>query len=93
VAYLITHFWAGATMDQYNATVAVVHPPNGLPEGQVYHVAGPTEGGVLIAAVWESKDQFDHFLRDTLMASMPIDGGFTGQPEERIAEVANLVTG
>jgi hypothetical protein len=80
-------------MGQYNATVAVVHPPSGLPEGQVYHAAGPTDGGVLIAAVWESKDQHDRFLRDTLMASMPIDGGFIGQPEERTAEVANLVTG
>ena len=92
MAYLITHFWPGATMAQYNTTVAVVHPPDGLPEGQVYHAAGPTDGGVLIAAVWESKDQFDRFLRDKLIASMPIDGGFTGQPEERVAEVANLAT-
>jgi hypothetical protein len=92
MAYLITHFWPGATMDQYNATVAVVHPPNGLPEGQVYHAAGHTDGGVLIAAVWESKDQFDRFLRDKLMASMPIEGGFTGGPEERTAEIGNLVT-
>jgi hypothetical protein len=92
VACLITHFWPGATMDQYDATVAVVHPPGGLPEGQVYHAAGPTDGGVLIAAVWESRDQFDRFVRDKLMASMPIDGGFAGQPEERVAEVANLLT-
>lgn len=92
MAYLITHFWPGATKDQYEATVAVVHPPGGLPEGQTYHAAGPTEGGILIAAVWESKDQFDRFLREKLMASMPIAGGFVGQPEERTAEIVNLVT-
>jgi hypothetical protein len=92
MAYLITHFWPGATTEQYDATVAVVHPPGGLPEGQVYHAAGPTDDGILIAAVWESKEQFDRFLRDKLMASMPIEGGFTGRPEERTAEVANLVT-
>jgi hypothetical protein len=92
MAYLITHFWPGATQDQYDATVAVVHPHDGLPEGQVYHAAGPTDGGFLIAAVWESKDQFDRFVQDKLMASMPIDGGFAGGPEERVAKVANLLT-
>ena len=57
MAYLLTHFWPGATEDEYRTTVAVVHPPNGLPEGQTFHAAGPTEGGFLIAAVWESKEQ------------------------------------
>jgi hypothetical protein len=92
VAYLITHFWPGATEDQYNATVAVVHPSGGLPEGQVYHAAGPTDDGILITAVWDSKEQADRFVRDELMASMPIEGGFAGAPQERAAEVTNLVT-
>ena len=43
MAYLMTHFWPGATMEQYRASVAVVHPPGGLPDGQVYHAAGPTD--------------------------------------------------
>jgi hypothetical protein len=60
-----------------------VHPPNGLPDGQVYHAAGPTEGAFLIAAVWDSKENSDRFISDTLMASMPVEGGFQGQPEER----------
>jgi hypothetical protein len=92
MAYMVTHFWPGATVEQYNATVAVVHPPGGLPEGQTYHVAGPTDGGVLITAVWDSKEHCDRFVRDKLMASMPIPGGVEGQPEERGAEVMNLVT-
>ena len=92
MAYLITHFWPGATEQQYRATVAAVHPPTGLPEGQTYHAAGQFEGGILIATVWESKEQFDRFLHDTLMASMPIEGGFAGQPEERVAEIVNLET-
>ena len=92
MAYLITHFWPGATEDQYNATVAVVHPAGGLPEGQIYHAAGPTDGGILIAAVWDSKEQADRFVRETLMASMPIAGGFAGAPEERTAEISNLLT-
>ena len=89
MAYLITHFWPGATMEQYNATVAVMHHP--WPKGQLYHAAGPADGGVLIAAVWETKDDFDRFLRDRVMPGMPIDGGLTGQPEQRTAEIATLV--
>jgi hypothetical protein len=92
MAYLITHFWPGATEAQYDATVAVVHPPGGLPDGQIYHAAGPTDGGILIAAVWETKERSDRFIHDTLMASMPIEGGFVGRPEERSAEIVNLLT-
>lgn len=42
MAYLLTHFWPGATVDEYKASIAAVHPPGGLPEGQTYHAAGPT---------------------------------------------------
>jgi hypothetical protein len=82
----------GGTEEQYRAMIGVVHPPNGLPDGQIYHAAGPTAGGFLIAAVWDSKESSDHFVSDTLMASMPVEGGFQGQPEERAAEVSNLET-
>lgn len=92
MAYLITHFWPGATQEQYDATVAVVHPPNGLPEGQIHHAAGPTDGGILISALWETKDQADRFVAEKLMGAGPIEGGFTGGPEERAAEVTNLLT-
>ena len=92
MAYLLTHFWPGATEEQYRATVAVVHPADGLPDGQIYHAAGPTEGGMLIAAVWDSKESADRFVSEVLMGSGPIDGGFTGRPEERVAEVINLQT-
>lgn len=92
MAYLMSHFWPGGTEEQYRATLAAVHPADGLPAGQLYHAAGPTEGGVLIAAVWDSKESADRFVREVLMPNMPVDGGFTGRPEERVAEVTNLQT-
>ena len=88
----MTHFWPGATEDQYRATVEAVHPPGGLPEGQLYHAAGPTEGGILILAVWDSKQAADRFLSETLMPAMPVEGGVEGQPEERTAEAINVQT-
>jgi hypothetical protein len=91
MAFLLTHFWPGGTEEQYRTSLAAVHPPSGLPAGQTYHAAGPTEGGYLIAAVWDSKESADRFLHDVLLPSMPISGGLEGPPEERTAEVSNLV--
>jgi hypothetical protein len=91
MAYLMTHFWPGATEEMYMTQIAAVHPPGGLPEGQIYHAAGPTEGGFLITAVWDSKEHADRFVEEKLMASMPVEGGFEGHPEERTAEIVNLV--
>jgi hypothetical protein len=70
----------------------VVHPPDGLPEGQLHHAAGPTEGGYLIAVVWDSRESSDRFVSDVLMASLPVEGGFEGAPEERGADISNLET-
>ena len=70
----------------------VVHPSVGLPKGQQYHAAGPTEGGYLIAAVSDSKADFDRFVKETLLPAPPsIRGGLAGPPEERACEIANLV--
>ena len=92
MAFLLTHFWPGGTEEQYRATLAAVHPANGLPDGQLYHAAGATEGGYLITVVWDSKESSDRFVRDVLNASMPVEGGFEGQPDERGAEISNLET-
>ncbi|MCU1669003.1 MAG: hypothetical protein JWP40_1930 [Blastococcus sp.] len=92
MTYLLQHFWPGGTEDQYRAQLAAVHPSTGLPEGQIYHVAGPADGGFLITAVWDSKESCERFVQGALMARMPVEGGFDGKPEERTAEVVNLQT-
>jgi len=93
MAYLITHFYEGGTAEQYQVVIGAAHPGGALPPGQVYHAAGPTAGGWLIAAVWDSKDSFDQFVTGTLMPSLQkVTGGFAGPPQERTAEIANLVT-
>lgn len=90
--YLMTHFWPGGTEEQYRTNIAAVHPADGLPEGQTFHAAGPTERGFLISAVWDTKEHSDRFLSEVLIPSMPVAGGFAGHPEERVAEVVNLET-
>jgi selenophosphate synthase len=92
MTHLMTHFWPGGTEEQYQAMLKAVHPPEGLPEGQTSHVAGPTDGGYLISVVWDSKEQSERFMNDTLLPALPVNGGFAGAPEERVAEVAHLET-
>ena len=93
MGYLITHFFEGGSQAQYEAMVEVVHPEGALPEGQTYHAAGPTEGGWLVVAVWESKDHCDTFVAETLMPAMgKVENGFAGPPQERAAEIVNEVT-
>ena len=92
MAYVISHFFEGGTADQYNTTVNVVHPEGALPAGQTYHAAGPTDGGWLIVAVWDSKKDYEDFVTGTLTpAFQNTPGTLPGPPQERGAEVANLV--
>jgi len=92
MAYIVTHFWPGATEEQYWEEVAAVHPEGGIPKGQTYHAAGNAEGGVLIVAIWDSKESCDRFVADVLMPNVDKVGGLDGKPEERAAEGFNIVT-
>jgi hypothetical protein len=89
MAYLLTHFWPGGTEAEYRATLAAVTEAAGGRRPENFHAAGPTEGGFLIAAAYESKETCDRFVQGTLLPLLPIDGGLVGPPEERGAEIVN----
>ncbi len=91
MAYLLTHFWPGGTEEQYHATLAAAAKAAGGAPPETVHAAGPTEGGFLIAAVYESKEACDGFVQETLLPLMPIEGGLVGPPEQRGAEIVNFV--
>jgi hypothetical protein len=93
MAYLITHFFEGGTAEQYEAIVGVAHPAGGLPPGQSFHVAGPTEGGWQVISVWDSKEVSDRFVAKTLIpAFTSTSAGFPAPPQERAGEIASLAT-
>jgi hypothetical protein len=92
MAYILTHFWPGATEEQYRDEVAAVHPKGSLPKGQLHHAAGAVDGGVLVVAIWDSKESSDRFVADVLMAHVPEPGGFSGKPDERGAEAFNFLS-
>jgi hypothetical protein len=94
VAYAIVHQFAGGTKEQYEASIRAVHPDGGasLPDGQIFHAAGPSESGWTITAVHDSQDSWERFRDETLMPAMQagIDGGFTAPPQETAFTVENL---
>jgi selenophosphate synthase len=89
MSYLQVHFWPGGTEEQYGAMIKALHPASGLPDGQRSHISGSTDGGYLIAVVWDSQEQSAAFMQDTLLPALPVEGGFAGAPEERTAQVAH----
>jgi len=93
MAYGIIHHFPGGTKEQYETSIAAVHPSrNTLPEGQIFHVAGPSAGGWTIVAVHDSKESWERFRDGVLMPHLKkgIKGGFTGRPQETTFEVHNL---
>jgi hypothetical protein len=83
--YGLVHHFAGGTQEQYEATVAAVHPSDGgLPAGQLSHVAGPSADGWTIVATHDTKESWERFRDETLLPKMQagINGGFAAPPEE-----------
>ena len=94
MAYAIVHTFPGGTREQYEASLKAVHPDGGasLPDGQLVHAAGPSEGGWTITAVHDSQESWERFRDETLMPAMQagIDGGFAAPPQETAFTVQNL---
>jgi len=94
MAYGIVHHFPGGTKEQYEASIASVHPSRDtLPEGHIFHAAGPSAGGWTIMAVHDSKESWERFRDETLMPQMQagIEGGFTGPPEETEIDLYTLM--
>ncbi len=94
MAYAIVHKFKGGTKEQYKASLAAVHPKGGgLPEGQIFHTAGPSVDGYwTVIVVHETMESWELF-RDTIL--MPrlkegVKGGFTSPPVETAFEIYNL---
>ena len=95
MAHGVVHQFAGGTEEQYRASIAAVHPSDGsLPEGQVFHAAGPSADGWTIVAIHDSKDSWERFRDGTLMPRMQagIEGGFAAPPEEKTFEVKSQLS-
>jgi hypothetical protein len=93
MAFGIVHFFPGGTKEQYDASVAAVHPSDGsLPQGQIFHAAGASAGGWTILAVHDTRGSWEKFRDTTLMPTMQagIEGGFASQPVETEIDIETV---
>ena len=95
MAYGIVHFFPDGTKEQYEASMAAVHPGKGrLPDGQLFHAAGATPGGWTIIAIHDSQESWERF-RDGIAgprAERGIEGGFPTAPQETTFAVHAFVS-
>jgi hypothetical protein len=88
------HFFPGGTSEQYEASIAAVHPGEGqLPAGQIFHAAGPSAGGWTIMAVHDSQESWEVFRDGILLPTMQagIEGGFTTPPTETAIDLYKVL--
>ena len=93
MSYTIVHHFPGGTKEQYEASIAAVHPSRAtLPKGQIYHVAGPSASGWTIVAVHDTKENWETFRDSILLPKLQagIKGGLVGSPQETAFESYNL---
>ena len=93
MAYAIVHHFPGGTKEQYEASIAAVHPADGLPAGQIFHAAGSSPGGWTIMAVHDSQESWERFRDGVLMPQMQqgIAGGFTAPPQETTVDLYKVM--
>ena len=94
MAYGVVHQFKGGTKEQYEASIAAVHPADGsLPAGPLFHAAGPSADSWTIVAIHDSQASWESFRDSILMPRMQegIDGGFAEPPQETVFEVVNEV--
>ena len=94
MAYGVVHRFPGGTREQYEASLAKVHPNGGadLPEGQTLHIGGATDDGWIVVAIHDSRESWERFRDETLTPGLQQVGeaGFAGLPQETTFEVQKL---
>jgi len=89
--YLLQHLWPGATEAQWYETIKVVLPEGSHPTGKLFYAAAVVDEGVIVTALWESKEDADNFASDVLMTAVPtIVGGVEGEPQELAGETVRV---
>jgi hypothetical protein len=94
MAFGIIHHFPGGTEKQYEATLRAVHlSDTELPEGQVFHVAGPSGDGWTVVVIHDSEASWNEFRDQVLVPRVQagVPGGFATLPQESTMEVYKLL--
>jgi hypothetical protein len=85
--------FADATAEQYDAVKTEMGIEDDLPDGQIFHAAGPIKEGWGILDFWESRAQFDAFLESRIGPAIAAlgDAAPPNPPEIKEFPVHNLI--
>ncbi len=85
--------FAEGTQEQYEAVNAQLGVEENLPDGMIFHSAGPIEGGWGVIDFWESREHFDRFQESRLGPAIGElgDRGMPGPPDIKEFPVHNLI--
>lgn len=83
----------GGTQDQYEAINTQMDVEANLPEGLIFHAAGPLEDGWGVLDFWESREHFDRFFEGRVGPAMQELGDRAPQSPPEIKEfpVHNII--
>ncbi|MGZ4711342.1 MAG: hypothetical protein ACXV9S_00090 [Acidimicrobiia bacterium] len=94
MAFGIIHHFPGGPKENYEASIAAVHPSaDELPAGQIFHAAGAVEGGWTIFAVHDSKASWEAFRDGILLPRLQqgVEGGFPTPPQETEVDLVTVL--
>lgn len=89
MAIMMIMEWEGVTAQQYDDVRAEVGWLRDAPVGGRVHVAAATETGLRITDVWDSAEDFQHFVDARLMPAVE-KLGIPGQPEVEVLPLHEL---
>jgi hypothetical protein len=81
--------WDGVTPAQYDAVRAAVDWEGNPPTGGQFHVAAFDGQALRVTDLWESGEDFQHFVHGRLMAGVA-QAGIHGEPQVEIVPVHHI---
>jgi hypothetical protein len=81
--------WDGVTQEQYDAVMERLRLDEDPPDGGMFHLAGPGEGGWRVVDVWESQEHFERFMNERLAATTQ-EVGLQGEPQVEFFPLHNV---
>src|SRR4051812_3414921 len=83
--------WDGGSAAQYDQVRKIVNWEGNRPRGGLFHVAAITPAGLRVTDLWETAEDFNHFVEQRLMAGVK-EAGIEGQPKIVVHTVHALYT-
>lgn len=93
MAVAIVMDFKGATLDQYDKVVQLMHlPPEGEGAvGSLFHWVAATPDGIVVTDVWKTREEFEKFAQDQIGPHTQA-AGFPGPPELMFYELHSYMT-